>query len=741
MKIKFALIGVLTCLFSVYAFAKSKPMSYYQVDPEKVEAYAKQNMLKDTTEAFEILDGFNSYFFESRTQMAEKILEALNKFPQYHKITNNFIQASWTIIEDTTTDKMGMLNMRVLMKKRALDSLKWYIKDDQKKMTYSKTANEFLENMQGIIFPDSVLAHHYALSLFAASIGVCNDSVVNRYVKDVEMKWDENKLRELLTRRQLDLSDFMNPTPTKRKNPNNDINRVIDFLKKFNGRVCSDNRWKMALKKLDTLYNRSLADLVTASMTKTNFFDDKSSVSFNGKKCGCSQVNDLNGEVFGFYPYWLMGDTTTWVDFEGITRLSYYGLRAADDGSLELPSGMLAKDYLNDEKNYEFVNDAHRHYVKLDWVIAKDNWDGIESKGDLKKFFDKLTNEIDELLNKKISSSFERFVNALTFYINEYEYRGDGVTLYFKNYPKTAEATQAFNKFFENLQRQLSAKNKNVLVNFMADRLALAENENVNQVDNFEFDDERGIYSYSNFAKIFNHPDYDGKIKDSDLGKNRKNYLFVLEEEPISRSKRLLLNDLNQQLNGTDRRNVLHSLVPVLWFDNKQWTQLREDAMYYSDTYYALAIAPYVSSIEGNDSCRASGNIGMCMLQYFEVENGDNERQGCVAAFICTHRWAFHFVNYILYFIAIGVLVSYLVSCRVSNFFNSHLALLLEIVVLPSAIMTSVLARLDPSVTVYRGTFGMIPVLVLLVSSIVIILLQVNRKNDIPTRRDKFKGK
>lgn len=737
MKIKYALIGAIAGLFSVLAFGKSLPMAYYQVDPAKVEEYAKQNFVKDTLKAFEILDGYRNYYFESRFQMLEKISEEFKKFPQFQKITNNYIQASWAIREDTLTDKFGMPAMRVWMDKRALDSLKWYIKDDLKRMTYSKTANDFLENMQGIIFPDSALAHRYALSLFAASIGVCNDSVVNRYVKDVDMKWDSSKITELLTRRHVKLSDFMMPEKIKKTNKKDkdSVQRVVKFFERFNGRICSDDRWEMVVSKLDTLYNRSLADLVAASMTTTNAFDDKAAVNMNNKKCGCSQINDLNGEVFGLYPYWLTGDSTKWVDFEGITRLAYYGLRAADDGSLELPSGVLAKDYLNDEKNYEFVNETHRHFVKLDWIVTKDDWSELETKDDLKKFFDKLSNEIDELLNRKISSSFERFVNTLTFYINEFEYRGDGVTLYFKNYPKNAEATKAFNKFFTNLQLKLSQSNKNALVNLMVNRLDLAEDKNFNQNDSIDFNDEKGIYSYANFAKILTRPESDRNLVDSERGKNRKNYLFVVVEEPVSRSKRLLLNDLNQQLNGADRRNVLHSLVPVLWFDNKQWTQLREDAMYYNDSYYALGIAPYASAIEGNDSCRVMGNIGMCLIQYFEVEKSENVRQGSVAAFVCTHRWAFHFVNFIFFLMAIGVLVSYIVSCRVASFFNRHLALLLGIVVLPSAIVMTLLAQLDPSVTVYRGTFGMIPVVLLLVITIVIILLQVNRKSDLPKRR------
>ena len=723
MKIKIPLMSVIACLLTVFSFAKNEPMRYYMVSPEKVEDYAKQDLLKDSAKVFKILDDYKAYYFESRPHMSETVHEALKNFSPYQKVTNNFIQASWMVREDTVTDKMGMLNSRVWMDRKALDSLKWYIKKELKREFYSKTANEFLENMQGIVFPDSMLAHHYVLSLFAASMGVCNDSVVNRYMKDGDMKWSNSKIRNL----------FTHSAPKKQKV---DVDYVIKYFGKYNARVCSDERWEFALSQLRSLYNHSLAELVDSAMVKENHFDEKASINFKNKKCGCSHNEELNGEVFGIYPYWYVGDTTKWVDFEGITRLAFYGLHVDDEGNFELPSGVPASNYLDDKKNYEFVNDAHRHFVKVDWIITKEDWSNFDSKDKLKKFFDNLISLIDGLLNKKVNSPFQRFVNALTFYTDEFENRGDGVTIYFKNYPdSTEENTRMFNRFFVDLQDSLVKKNKHVHVNMMMNREDLAEKDSKPKDDTLAFGDNKGIYSYSNFAKISSHGSHRKKVKREQILKEVKNYLLVMIEEPVSRSKRLVLNDLNQQLNGADRRKVLHSLVPVIWFDNQQWGQLREDALYYNDTYYSLGIAPYATDLLASDSCRLKGNLGMCMIQNFENEDGTNMRQGAFSAFVCTHRWAFRFINFITFLIAIGVLISYFSSCTVADFFNKRLALLLGIVIVPSTVMMTILARLDPSVAAYRSTFGMIPILVLLLTVIAIILIQVYRKNDLPKRR------
>ncbi len=740
MKLKFPLIGILACLFSVFSFAKSDAMSYYMVSPEKVEEYVKLDLLKDTVKAFEILDKYRAWFFESRLQMSETIQQELKDLPQFKKIVNNFIQATWILREDESIDKTGMMNYRVWLGDRGLDSLKWYIRNDLKDVNYSKSANKFLEDLQGIIFADTLLAHHYAMSLFAASVGVCNDSVVNRYIKDGDLRWSDDQIKELFEQRKVKLSDFLKDIEKekkvkKRKKVETDIERVLRFRELYNGRICNDERWKFVSQGLETLYSRSLADLVALSMVKQNTFDEKAPVNWKRKKCGCSHKDELNGEVFGIYPYWLANDTTKWIDFEGVTRMAYYGLRATDEGALEMPSGMLAKDYLNEEQNYEFVNEAHRHFVKMDWIVEKDDWNELTTPEALKSFFENLINEIDEILNKKISSSFERFMNMFSIYVDESDFRGDGVTLFFRNYPKTKEATLLFNTFYKQLQTKLSEKNPNVIVNLMMHRLDLSENEHEQLYDGLTFKDN-GIYSFANFAKIAINSENKKFAKYSDRGKDLKNYLLVVVEEPVSRSKRLVVSQLNQQLNGVDRRNVLHSVVPVLWFDNKQWSQLREDAMYYNDTYYALGIAPYATDLQANDSCRVSGNLGMCFMQYFEVENGSSERQSAFSAFVCTHRWLFRLLNFIALAIAVGLIVSYFVSCRVSDFFNRHLALLLCIVVLPFGFTMALLLSLDPSVSGF-GLLGMSPVLVMLAIIIAIILHQVYIQNDLPKRRNR----
>lgn len=758
MKINYLLISIIACLLSVFSFAKSEQLAYYTVSTERVTAYAQQNLLQDTAEVFKKLDSCKAKYYESKIEMAEDFLTKLKDYPKFHKIVNNFIRASHMIRSKEGVDALDMPEIVYMLGEWGLDSLKWYIVNDlESQMVFSEKAYKIIQQMDGIDFPDKQLAHRYAKSLLARSYGLCEHAIgldsagANNRITDEDFFRGKKKhivdsLRNAASIKCEKKSDYDACIEKSfslkliKKHVENlivpEIEKEEKFLKRYSGRICSDDLWKKAFSGLDSLYLLHLSEVVDSALVET-VGDDNLPVDMNGKSCGCSHKEELNGEVIGFYPYWYAGDTTKWVDFEGVTRLAYYGLKVNSDGSLATPSGKSALTHFEKEENYEFVNDVHRHNVKLDWIVSKDDWKGVK----LKNFFDNLIVEIDSLLNTKTNSYFQRFVNAFTFYTDEYENRGDGVTLYFKNFPKDTSSTRTFNNFFDRLKTTLAQKNEYVHVNLMMDRSDLAIDKNQLFADSVIQESHSGIYSYNNFLTLLKGHYHDRKVSRKQIREEVKNYLFVVLDEPASRNKQILLNDLNLQLDSLDRRNMLHSLVPVVWFDNVGWSQFSKDALYYNDTYYNLGIGPYATALDAEENCAASGNLGACMLKHFENEDGDGLRQGAVTSFFCTHRWVFRFLNIITFLIAIGVLVAYFTSFRVADFFNSNLALLLGIVVAPSAVMMTIISRFDPSVAAYRGTFGLIPILLLLLTVIAIILIQVYRKNDLPKRRGMYKGK
>jgi len=651
MKMKYFFASLVLGLASVLSFANESRMGYYTISPEKVEEYAKQDLLKDTAAVFDTLDRQKAFKYESRSQMAEKINEKFKAYPQYQKIVNNFIQTSWTVREDTVTDVMGMLNMQAFLDDNAIDSLKWYIVDDAtNNMVFSQQAYDFVKQMLKNAFLDSIQLHRYAKSLLASSFNLCSGNVndLDEYVdSSLESFFSEKRknfadsIRNVYGERckkEKDYGACMEKKCNMRQIYSNvgkiiasDVNREKRFIDRYSGRICSDDLWKKSFDRLDTLYSLYFKDVVDFSLDKV-YNNDDASIILNGKFSGASHKEELKGEIVGFYPYWYAGDTTKWVDFEGVTRLAYYGLKANNEGSLVTPSGKSALTHFDEKENYEFVNEVHRHKVKLDWVVLKDDWKNVS----LESFFAKLAGEIDELLNKKINSSFQRFVNAVTFNTDELENRGDGVTLFFKNFPKDSASTAKFNNFFGKLKNKLTEKNESVYVNLMMNQSDLSLDYRQLVADTVVQVSYSGIYSYSNFLNLLMSENNESK-----------NYLYVVLDEPSSRNKQILLNDMNLQLDGLDRRNMLHSLVPVVWFDNVGWDKFSNDALYYHDTYYNFGVGPYATDISAKDSCVVGGNLGACMLKYFENENGDGSRQGTITSFVCMHRWGIRFVCFV----------------------------------------------------------------------------------------------
>ena len=670
---KYFLACLVLGLAPVLSFANESQMSYYTISPEKVEKYAEQDLLKDTAKVFDLIENQKGFKYESRSQLNEKFMELFKEYPQHQKIVNNFIQTSWTVREDTVTDAMGMLNTPTYLDDHAIDSLKWYIIDDAKQqMVFSQQAYDFVKQMQKTAFLDSVQLHRYAKNLLASSFKLCSGKVNNQdmYIDAALESFFTKKRKNLVDSIRNVCSEICKNRELKKREKYgvcmerecnmhqiysdvgkiliSDIHREKRFIDRYSGRICSDDLWKKAFDRLDTIYSLYFKKVVDSSLVKVNS-NEEASLILNSKSSGTSRKEELNGEIVGFYPYWYAGDTTKWVDFEGVTRLAYYGLKADNNGSLVTPSGKSALTHFDEKENYEFVNETHRHNVKLDWVVVKNDWKNVG----LDSFFAKLTGEIDELLNKKVNSSFQRIVNTITFNTDELEYRGDGVTLFFKNFPKDSNSTVTFNKFFGELKNKLAKKNESVHVNLMMEQSDLAIDKHLLFADTVKQESYSGIYSYSNFLGLLQSE------------KNEtKNYLYVVLDEPASRNKMILLNDLNLQIDSLDRRNMLHSLVPVVWFDNMEWGQFSKDALYYNDTYYNFGVGPYATDVSAKDSCVVGGNLGACMLQYFKNENGDGSRQGAIASFFCLHRWGVRFVCFAAFVLLVASVAVVVVLVR-----------------------------------------------------------------------------
>lgn len=326
------------------------------------------------------------------------------------------------------------------------------------------------------------------------------------------------------------------------------------------------------------------------------------------------------------------------------------------------------------------------------------------------------------MVNTRVNSLFQQFVSCLAIDGRDGGFRGDGVSLWFQNYPTDSVNTRIFKDYFDSLQNKLNRENPYAMVNLMMNLLDLGEEKNVS-VDSNYVPPQKGIYSYEFF----------GKLMKSNFNGTQKNYLIVLSDEPVSRSKLVIYRDLNQQLKNDMRREVLHAVVPMLWLDYQQWEQLTDDASFYNDAYYSLGIAPFGLL---NDSAHMESRLSDILLENFEKEDGAHKRQSGFAAFFCTHRWAFRLLNSIVYGLVFLLLISYFAICRVNDYFSRRLALLVALVAIPPLFTSLILTNFDPVIMDYVGKVGQWGSFVIIILTVIAIaLLQVYRSADFPRRK------
>lgn len=740
---------ILAFLLFTAIFAHTCELCTYEVTPENIELYEIGGKLKDTTEAFKILDKYTNWHFNSRDDMLLHLSRELRNYPQFLKIVNNYVLESWMMREKKIKENEWLDSMvdKVWLDTASMDSLKKYMKSALRDDLYSPTIRNFLTNLQGIRFADSLLARRYALSLLAASLGICSKTSDSFAIFD-SVLWSNDETKDLLR-----IVDYIylpqSKHPLKKNSTNKNTEKTISqserlgrFFNLYKNRTCSDERWYRVFTRLDTLYTYLFENVVYSAMHQDGLFDDSKPIKWNGAGCGCSRKDQLNGEVIGIYPYWYAGDSTKWIDFSAITRISFYGLYANQKGILLMPSGTPALAYLGKKGFSNFVSEAHKHYVKMDWIIEKSDWNSLKRTDSLEFFFSNLAQEIQNLISRPNNTFFQKIANTFSFIGDDYGNRGDGVTLYFKNYPTDSLSTALFNKFFKTLHDRLLSYNTNAFLNMMVNRLDLTEDIYTFHLDSGAVKGPEGIYSYANFRKIITEPEHkNGSLAQADeIIDNLKNLLLVINEEPLSRSKRLIHDDLSLQLSGENRHIVLKALAPVIWFDNRQWDQLRDDATYYNDSYYSLGIAPYATDINAADVCSNTGNIGACLNNYFKKDDKDitfSSQIRSIIPFFCMYRWAFRLLNTLIYILATILLLSYFISCTVNAFFDKHLALLVGLVVIPPAFTTTILVLFDPVATSLAGTFRFLPIIVLLLSVLAASLLKIYRNADFPKRKNK----
>jgi len=578
----------------------------------------------------------------------------------------------------------------------------------------------FLEkSLKGVAYPNKNLFDQAAKSKIYAGIGACQDTKKqNAYVAGLKISDDDfKKLSEdLLTGPYEGMRNFSRHLE--------EINSLRQPLEK----ACKAQDLALIDEFAAELYEHVVQPAIAPLYKKNPVYRAAAAVRWDGTGCGCV-MDDLSGTVYGFYPFWLAGETQS-VNFSVLTRVAYYGLSFDDDGvikqanNIHNESTVLSRDNADWNAQTAFIQTARKHNSKVDWVVRNDKpyWDRWKKLpySSRATVLETLTENIVSLLTSPITDPIAKIKHTLTFGILTPPVQGDGVTLYFEDFPDDPESIELFKRFFTDLQKRLFAEKNDFAVNIMAPQSALGN----------------GIYRYSNLMGWIDNTKSSDSA-DAPLAANwraadMRTSILVLIEEPTTDSKKKLRLDIeNGELHGIERGLLKWHMVPVIEFDGRNWKQLEDDIVYFKDNFGGIGFWPLqVNEPEAAEEmpfrCDAIESVSGCLVRYFQSTSWYGEQESFLEKFVCENRAYFR--------IAVGLLTAlclvysglYFYSCRIHNRIENFYVIYLLLIVVPTIIAALLLLTYDPQFEPLSQ--GNLPLILVVFGGIALSIIVYQRK-------------
>ena len=315
-------------------------------------------------------------------------------------------------------------------------------------------------------------------------------------------------------------------------------------------------------KALDDYYSSELHHTMEQLYTEPMPAYSGKSILWDGKgeNCGCVP-KEIQTMAYGIYPYWKIKDSAQAFDFSTFSRVAYFGLTATDSGKLmQINAGAGTNTLLNDNSDSAkaFIREARRYGSKVDWLIEKEFAlsPGLNDETALSEFFDNLRTQILGFLTLPLDDLESRLRSLSSLGLAGIPSNGDGVTLYFKNYPDTPFARDSFAKFFKELKTELANKDKeanrfhavkhNSYVNIMVTQTDFLKSGSV--FGNGHLDLMTGVSEFS-----------DDNLSIPEIQERVKTIVVLLMEDPYYNA----LDEIYAVTNSTDRSII----APLMFTD------------------------------------------------------------------------------------------------------------------------------------------------------------------------------
>lgn len=402
--------------------------------------------------------------------------------------------------------------------------------------------------------------------------------------------------------------------------------------------------------------------------------------------CRCARP-EREGMAYGFYPLWLDAGERQ-VDFGALSRIGLYGVTVDDQGALRGPPGM--EGLAISGHLASMMRAAHRHDVKVDWVVSRSDWAGWRTLAPNRKqgLLDALVRNIVQMLEREPDGGGQAMIRLASLDMDPGPTGGDGVTLHFSGFP--AADKELFNAFVDTLSKRLNGMRP-------ARRLSLA-------VDYDELG-RPGPFAYRN---LFERLDAVNRVTTSFANSGRQMAgdmpILVLIPEPTQDSKKALRTAIQNALHGIEAARVQWAIVPVVTYDGVGSAQLADDIVFASANYHGIGFWPlaFAGPLD-DDETQPLKDATLLLEDYLQPFGDPASKARYYAGYLCPHRLWLRWVFWGSLALAIGVGAVYF-SCRGCNerLDNSGLyfAGMVALLVLP-LVTLAVLVVSDPLLTDY----------------------------------------
>lgn len=712
--------------------ANSGPLVSYEINDQSLLALSQGGLAEATVQALEPLKDnkiTDKSLFLQNVVAALKKPQTIKPSPNAAASTDNSVVVAEELPEnDATTLRLILQEAEqandLTLTEASLLKIKAELPPELSRLSLPAAIVKLLKEIQDISYPEGQLLHKAAQARFGFGIAACQGDVAqyNKYVSSLRLPDPDFASLK---------ADLLLSAGNNAKTATLVTEGFALFEQLRQGRKdCGAKEREQYLSTQTQIYNELLRPAINALYQKKNEYHPGATIHWTGGSCGCV-LDKLAGSVYGFYPFWEITDKPQTINFSVLSRVAYYGLSFDEMGEIKHTNNSLSTSSLVDDNSSaanEFIRVARRHNSKVDWVIEKGDWQGLwatYTSAHKAAVLDKLASNITLFLTTPLQDGFSKAKPYISLGTASVPTRGDGVTLYFKNYPTDADSVLVFNEFFEKLKTRLNAISPRYFVNVLVSQSAMAN--------------KQGIYSYANLLKlsrIGKHGD-SSEQDEKTLRENLNTHVLVLLEEPSTDGKKQLRQEVENALHGEERKDLLRSILPVVVFDHKNWTQLQDDLIYFNDNFGGVGFWPLSAETapESTLSCADSKSISRCISLHLEVQGDSGETDSALKKFICQNRWIFRIaMDFSLLLLAV-VTVLYFRSCPIRSKITRYFPLCLVLFVFPPIVLFTLLLLFDPALSsISEGNLPFIISLVLLVSGAFGTYLYLRGQQDVPSR-------